>query len=39
VGSAYLVVVGESDPALLVPGSRVLQRPRARVDLDDHLAW
>ena len=27
------------DPALLVPGSLVFQRPRAPVDLDDHRAW
>jgi len=29
----------DADPALLVPGSLVFQRPRARVALDDHRVW
>ena len=29
----------DADPALLVPGSLVFQRPRARVALDDYRAW
>src|SRR4051794_32464037 len=28
-----------ADPALLVPGSLVFQRPRGPVDLDDYRAW
>src|SRR4051794_29457310 len=29
----------DANPALLVPGSLVFQRPRARVALDDHRVW
>src|SRR5215213_10567470 len=29
----------DADPALLVPGSLVFQRPRGPVSLDDHRAW
>jgi sulfatase modifying factor 1 len=29
----------DADPALLVPGSLVFQRPRGPVDLSDHRAW
>ena len=29
----------DTDPALLVPGSLVFQRPREPVDLSDHRAW
>jgi formylglycine-generating enzyme len=29
----------EADPAMLVPGSLVFQRPRTRVALDDNRAW
>jgi sulfatase modifying factor 1 len=29
----------DADPALLVPGSLVFQRPRGPVDLRDHRAW